>query len=178
MGSLPKNRYDLDEDARQSCALKVTLILLSMAKKILTVISEWGYWGEEFVGPYDVLTKAGYQLDYMTAYGRKPPALPPSMEEGYMDPPLNKSVTDAHFAKRTTEINNSDLLANPISLADQLPLMPYFNGPSFGLELAKYNELKEEFWKSLLTPTMRCYCRVVAGQWQIWLTTSGYTPLS
>ena len=26
-----------------------------MSKKILAVLSEWGYWGEELVGPYDVL---------------------------------------------------------------------------------------------------------------------------
>jgi len=135
-----------------SMCIRTFLHLLVMAKKILTVISEWGYWGEELVGPYDVLIKAGYHLDFMTAYGRKPPALPPSMEEGYMDPPLNKIVTDAHFAKRTIDINNSDLLANPISLADQLPLMPYFNGPSFGLKLAEYNELKEEFWKKFVDP--------------------------
>ena len=76
-----------------------------MAKRILVVLSEWGYWGEELIGPLDVLTKAGYQLDFMTSFGRKPPALPPSMEEGYLDPPLHKVVTDAHYAKRTTEVH-------------------------------------------------------------------------
>ena len=50
-----------------------------MSKKILVCLSEWGYWGEELVGPYDVLIKRGYTLDFMTPFGRKPPALPPSM---------------------------------------------------------------------------------------------------
>ena len=96
----------------------------SMTKKILVMLSEWGYWGEELIGPLDVLTKAGYSLDFMTAFGRKPPALPPSMEEGYLDPPLNKVVTDAHFAKRTTEVHESNLLSKPINLSEKLSLMP------------------------------------------------------
>ena len=67
-----------------------------MSKRILAMLSEWGYWGEELVGPYDVLIERGYKIDFMTAKGRKPPALPPSMEVGYFDPPLDKVVTDEH----------------------------------------------------------------------------------
>ena len=33
-----------------------------MSKKILAVLSEWGYWGEELVGPYDVLLDRGIKL--------------------------------------------------------------------------------------------------------------------
>ena len=40
-----------------------------------------------------------------------------------MDPPLNKCVTDAHFAKRTKEVDSSDLLASPINLSEKLPLI-------------------------------------------------------
>ncbi|WP_327019870.1 type 1 glutamine amidotransferase domain-containing protein, partial [Cylindrospermopsis raciborskii] len=50
-------------------------------KQILCVLSEWGYWGEELIGPYDVLLKAGYSIDFATSKGRKPPALPPSMDQ-------------------------------------------------------------------------------------------------
>ena len=123
-----------------------------MTKRILVVLSEWGYWGEELVGPLDVLTKAGYKIDFMTPFGRKPPALPPSMDEGYMDPPLNKCVTDAHFASRTKEVDDSDLLANPINLSEKLPLMPYFNGDNFGLELERFHNLRTEFWKKFVDP--------------------------
>jgi putative intracellular protease/amidase len=84
-------------------------------KKILVILSEWGCWGEEFVGPYDVLTEAGYSLDFATAFGRKPPALPASMDETVVDPPLGVHVTDAHFARRTREIHASDLLNTPIN---------------------------------------------------------------
>ena len=41
-----------------------------MSKRILVVLSEWGYWGEELVGPLDVLNEAGYTLDFMTPFGR------------------------------------------------------------------------------------------------------------
>lgn len=125
---------------------------LTMAKRILVVLSEWGYWGEELIGPLDVLTKAGYQLDFMTPFGRKPPALPPSMEEGYFDPPLHKVVTDAHYAKRTTEVHESTLLNSPINLSEKISLMPYFNGENFGLELAAFHERREEFWQEFVDP--------------------------
>ena len=109
-----------------------------MSKQILCMVSEWGYWGEELVGPYDVLLDNGYTIDFMTAKGRKPPALPPSMEPGYLDPPLDKVVTDEHYASRTREIHESDLLADPIDLSSWFPALPYFNGPSFGHELEDY----------------------------------------
>lgn len=88
-----------------------------MSKKILAILSEWGYWGEELVGPYDVLIEAGYTIVFATPKGRKPPALPPSMDESYVDPPLDKYVTDAHFAKRTREIHESALLATPLNIS-------------------------------------------------------------
>ncbi|WP_094556874.1 type 1 glutamine amidotransferase domain-containing protein [Synechococcus sp. 1G10] len=123
-----------------------------MAKKILVVLSEWGYWGEELVGPYDVLANAGYTCDFMTAKGRKPPALPPSMDETYVDPPLGVCVTSEHFARRTKEINDSALLSTPISLEAELAFMPYFNSQNFGHELLKFHELREEFWKKFVDP--------------------------
>lgn len=118
-------------------------------KKILTILSEWGYWGEELVGPYDVLIDAGYTIDFATAHGRKPPALPPSMDETYIDPPLDKHVTDAHYAKRTKEIHESDLLEKPIDLSAWFPAMPYFNSANFGHELEAYNQKREQCWKDL-----------------------------
>ena len=120
-----------------------------MNKKILVILSEWGYWGEELVGPYDVLTAAGYSLDFATAFGRKPPALPPSMDETYVDPPLGVHVTDAHFARRTREIHASDLLNTPINLSQWFPAMPYFNSPNFGHALWAYYEKRNACWKAL-----------------------------
>jgi len=61
---------------------------MSRTKKILVGLSEFGFWGEELVGPLWVLDNAGYQTQFFTPTGKRPPALPPSMDEGYVDPPL------------------------------------------------------------------------------------------
>ena len=118
-------------------------------KRILTMLSEWGYWGEELVGPYDVLLEHGYQVDFMTATGRKPPALPPSMDETYVDPPLDKHVTDSHYARRTREVHESKLLDKPINLSKWFPPVPYFNGPNFGHALEAYYNQRDACWKDL-----------------------------
>lgn len=120
-----------------------------MSKKILVMLSEWGYWGEELVGPYDVLKAAGYSFDFMTATGRKPPALPPSMDETYVDPPLGICVTNPHFARRTREIEESDLLNKPRNLSAWFPQMPYFNSPNFGHDLVAYHQKRDACWKEL-----------------------------
>jgi putative intracellular protease/amidase len=120
-----------------------------MSKTILCCLSEWGYWGEELVGPYDVLIEHGYQVDFMTPTGKKPPALPPSMQAGYVDPPLDKVVTDDHFAQRTCNIQNSNLLDNPISLAQWFPQMPYFNSAGFGHGLEDYYNQRNACWQQL-----------------------------
>jgi putative intracellular protease/amidase len=78
-----------------------------MSRKVLVVLSEFGYWGEELVGPLDVLDAQGYESVFMTAKGKRAHALPPSMEEGYFDPPLAKCVTDEHYARRTREVDAS-----------------------------------------------------------------------
>jgi hypothetical protein len=54
-----------------------------VVKKILVMLSKWGYWGEEFIAPYNVLVGAGYTCDFMTVHGRTAPALPPSRDVTY-----------------------------------------------------------------------------------------------
>jgi hypothetical protein len=75
--------------------------------------------------------------------------LPPSMEEGYLDPPLDKVVTDAHYARRTTEIHKSDLLASPIDLSAWVPAIPYFNSAGFGHALETYHNQRDACWDQL-----------------------------
>ncbi|MBE4585763.1 hypothetical protein BOO29_12430 [Vibrio navarrensis] len=50
--------------------------------KILAVLSEYGYWGEELVGPLQALDKQGYTVDFATPTGKRAHALPPSMDAG------------------------------------------------------------------------------------------------
>ena len=120
-----------------------------MSKTILCCLSEWGYWGEELLGPYDVLIDHGYQVDFMTPTGNKPPALPPSMQVGFVDPPLDKVVTNEHFAKRTSEIQDSTLLDKPINLSAWFPQMPYFNSAGFGHGLEDYYTKRASCWQEL-----------------------------
>ena len=54
-------------------------------KRVLFVLSEFGYWGEELVGPLEVLEAAGYKVEFATPKGTKPMALPPSMDPNYVD---------------------------------------------------------------------------------------------
>lgn len=118
-------------------------------KKILIVLSEWGYWGEELVGPLEVLDAKGYQTVFATPKGNRAHALPPSMEAGYFDPPLAKVVTDEYYAKKTREIDASTRLDKPINLSTWFPERPYFNSPNFGHELEKYHTVREKCWQEL-----------------------------
>ena len=120
-----------------------------MAKTILCCASEWGYWGEELVGPYDVLSDHGYQIDFMTPTGQKPLALPASEQAGFLDPPLDKVVTSEHFAQRTREIQESNLLDKPINLSTWFPQKPYFNSTGFGHALEDYYTKRDACWEEL-----------------------------
>ena len=99
-------------------------------KKILIVLSEWGFWGEELIGPLDVFDQHEYEAVFCTPTGRRPHALPPSMDPNYKDPPLGKSVTSADMAEKVKAINNpsNQRLDSPRSLAAWFPERPYWSG--------------------------------------------------
>lgn len=118
-------------------------------KRILCIVSEWGYWGEELVAPYDELTDRGYTFDFISPKGGRPVALPPSMDETYVDPPLGKHVTSAHFAKRTREVDTGNLFDGIRDLSKWFPERPYFNSPNFGHDLVTYHEKREQCWREL-----------------------------
>jgi putative intracellular protease/amidase len=120
-----------------------------MSRKVLVVLSEWGYWGEELVGPLESLDAKGYETVFMTAKGKRAHALPPSMEAGYFDPPLKKVVTDEYYARKTREIDASTRLDNPINLAAWFPERPYFNDPNFGHALEAYYNERDARWREL-----------------------------
>ena len=118
-------------------------------KRVLTALSEWGYWGEELVGPLEVLDQKGYGVDFMTNKGKRPHALPPSMQVGYFDPPLHKVVTDDYYANLTRTVDESNRLDNPINLSKWFPERPYFNAPNFGKDLEAYYTARDQAWKDL-----------------------------
>ncbi len=111
-----------------------------MKKSILIVLSEFGYWGEELIGPLESLEKAGYAIDFATPKGRRPHALPPSMDPAYIDPPLGKAVTSPEMAAKVKALEASTRLDHPLSLAQLLPERPYPSSPSFIRDFERYND--------------------------------------
>jgi putative intracellular protease/amidase len=109
-------------------------------KRVFFVLSEYGYWGEELVGPLQALDKAGYRSDFATPKGGKPLALPPSMDPTYIDPPLGKTVTTPEIAKKVKDLEASDRLNKPINLSTWLPMRPYLSSPTYLNDLFVYND--------------------------------------
>jgi len=109
-----------------------------MSKKILIILSEYGYWGEELIGPLETFDKAGYQVDFATPTGKKPYALPPSMDPNYQDPPLGKSVTSQEVADKVKAVQESDRLDHPMSIKEMVPERPYYSSPNLIRELEQY----------------------------------------
>ena len=115
-----------------------------MSKKILIILSEWGYWGEELIGPLETFDKAGYEATFATPNGKRPHALPPSMDPTYIDPPLGKSVTSEEVAAKVKAVDESDRLMYPLSVAELMPEMPYFSSESLIRDLEDYYQKREK----------------------------------
>ncbi|QAZ68273.1 type 1 glutamine amidotransferase domain-containing protein [Solidesulfovibrio carbinolicus] len=107
-------------------------------KRVLFVASEFGYWGEELVAPYEILEAAGYKVDFATPKGGKPLALPPSMDTNYVDPPLGKKVTTPEMAAKVAALENSTRLNKPINLSAWLPGKPYLSSSTYLDDLHAY----------------------------------------
>jgi putative intracellular protease/amidase len=113
-----------------------------MSKTILIILSEYGYWGEELLGPLVEFDRQGYGTVFATPTGRRAHALPPSLDPGYVDPPLGRSVTTSEVAVAARELDESTRLDNPVSLADWLPERPYDSEPNpLRLQESYYREL-------------------------------------
>lgn len=113
-----------------------------MSKRILIVLSEWGYWGEELIGPLETFDAAGYEVDFATPTGKRPVAISVSMDPNYVDPPLGKTVTSPEVAEKVKAIEASDRLDNPISLKELMPERPYRSSANYLREQEAYfNEL-------------------------------------
>jgi putative intracellular protease/amidase len=120
---------------------------------VLVVLSEFGYWGEELVGPIEEFDAAGYQTTFVTPTGKRPEALPPSLDPDYVDPPLGRGVTTPDMARRARELAGSPRLDSPMSLVELLPERPYFSAVNHLREVEEYyrvldravNALVEDF---------------------------------
>ncbi|MFI0241405.1 type 1 glutamine amidotransferase domain-containing protein [Streptomyces sp. NPDC016845] len=109
------------------------------AKKILVILSEYGYWGEELVGPLHHFDQRGYEVEFATPTGKRAHALPPSMDPEYIDPPLGRSVTGEEVAKLTQEIDASTRLDDPIDISRWVPERPYTADDDYLRKLEAYH---------------------------------------
>jgi len=107
-------------------------------KKILAIVSEFGYWGVELVGPLEKLEAAGYQVAFMSVHGKKSEALPPSFDTTYMDPPLGVCVTTPLAAEKVKNFEATNRLENCLAMTDYFPERPYYSHSNFLRELENY----------------------------------------
>ncbi len=125
-------------------------------RKILTLLSECGYWGEELVGPMEVFDEAGYDVDFVTPSGKRPIAITVSMDPDYLDPPLGKSVTSEEMAYKVRLWDDPKIktregrrLNKPINLSTWFPERPYLSVPQYLRMLEKYHHEKDAAVESL-----------------------------
>jgi len=113
-------------------------------RRILVALSEWGFWGEELIGPLDEFDKAGYGVDFVTPTGKRPVAIGVSKDPDFIDPALKRPVTSPEVAAKTAEIDDPDTergkrLDNPINLSQWFPERPYWAAPNFVRAMEAYN---------------------------------------
>lgn len=115
-----------------------------MSKKILIVLSEWGYWGEELIGPLEACDAAGYEVTFVTPTGQRPTPLPVSMDSSFVDPPLGRPVVSEEMATKTRAIDESDRLNNPLNLAEWFPQRPYPSSATYLRDMEAYYARRED----------------------------------
>lgn len=120
-----------------------------MEKKILVVLSEWGYWGEELVGPLEAIDMAGYEAVFATPKGKRAHALPPSMDSTFVDPPLGRPVVSEEMAKKVKELDKSSRLDGPLNISELLPESPYLSVDNYLPKLEEYHHKLEDAEKML-----------------------------
>lgn len=88
----------------------------------------------------EALESKGILIDFVTPNGKKPCALPPSMDPEYIDPPLGKTVVSEAMAQKVTDVENSNLLDKPLNLSKMFLQRPYLSSSFYLRELEDYND--------------------------------------
>jgi putative intracellular protease/amidase len=115
-----------------------------MSKQILCVLSEWGYWGEELIGPLEAADSAGYQITFVTPTGQRPVLHPASIATDYIDPPLGRSVVSEEMAEKSRAIDASGRLDNPKNLSAWFPVRPYPSSATYLRDMEAYYARRED----------------------------------
>lgn len=120
-------------------------------KTVLFVVSEWGYWGEELIGPLEACDKAGYKIEFCTPTGQKPTALQVSMDPTYVDPPLGRPVTSKEMADKVRAVVASGRMDSPKSLATWFPQRAYPSSATYLRDMEAFHEKVDSLVASELT---------------------------
>jgi putative intracellular protease/amidase len=123
-----------------------------MTKRMLFVLSEWGYWGEELIGPLEACDAAGYEVTFLTPTGRKPTPLGSSTTPGFLDPPLGRSVTSPEMAEKTRRIDDSTRLDQPRNLSEWFPRRPSPSSPTYLRDTEAYYARRQAIRNADLGP--------------------------
>jgi putative intracellular protease/amidase len=120
-------------------------------KRVLAILSEYGYWGIELVGPLNKLESAGYGVDFMTPNGKPAEALPPSYDSTYIDPPLGICVTTPQHEADVKAFIAQNRTSQPLSLKEYIPERPYYSAPEFLRKLEAYYKKVKQSIEELTT---------------------------
>ena len=121
----------------------------STRRKILIVVSEFGYWGEELVGPVEEFDRVGYESVFATPTGKRPEFIPASADATYIDPALGRPVTSAEMAASVLALAASPRLDKPVDLSSLLPVRPYVSVPQWSLTTEVYYHQRSIAWAGL-----------------------------
>ncbi|MDX2084746.1 MAG: type 1 glutamine amidotransferase domain-containing protein [Candidatus Melainabacteria bacterium] len=125
-------------------------------RRILVLLSEKGYWGEELVGPLETFDAAGYEVEFATPTGKRPIAITVSMQADFIDPPLARAVTTEQMAEKVAILDDptteqGQRLNHPRDLSQWLPERPYWSAPQFVRRLEAYYQQLEDFYSRELS---------------------------
>jgi putative intracellular protease/amidase len=90
------------------------------------------------IGPVETFDKAGSEIDFATPKGKRSHALPPSMDEAYIDPPLGRGVTSAEVAQKVRDFDAGKRLDDPLNLDTMVAEQPYFSSHNYVREMEAY----------------------------------------
>lgn len=133
------------------------------SRNVLIVLSEWGYWGEELIGPLEVFHNANYQVDFATPNGTRPNALGASVDPTFVDPPLGRGVVSKEMADKVLAVDGktpnarppwstfNQALNHPHSLAASLPELPYWSSQNYLRRMEEYYSRRERAWAEFIT---------------------------
>jgi putative intracellular protease/amidase len=130
-------------DCGRTLAIRTRLVFVRMqlppAARAIGV-SEWGYWGEELIGPLEACDQAGYKVEFLSPTGMKPTALTVSMDPKYIDPPLGRGVTTAEMAEKVRLFTQSGRDDSPRSLKQWFPQRAYPSSPTYLRDMEAYHK--------------------------------------